>query len=125
MHGRHYTYNTSTSDFSCCLIIIIDISLPYSRRSFFGIINLFGPYIFNLVADRHQKRDARLTAEAKKVVVAHIAEMGPDVDEDYVRMKVQLELQTVFYEEYRCVRMPVAAYHLELTLPIIGAPILL
>jgi hypothetical protein len=89
--------------------LTVDTDLPYLRTSFFTIINLFGPTIFVVTANHYGRRDLLLTVAADEAIVARIAEKGPQANEDYIRVKIQLELQTVLCTEYRCALIPAMA----------------
>ena len=84
--------------------LIIDVN---HRRSFFGVIGLFGPEILAVVMARHCERDRRLRVEVNRVIEAHIADSseGPSSDNGYmIQLKTKLELETALYMEYRYVR---------------------
>jgi hypothetical protein len=79
------------------------LTCPCCRASFLEAIALFGSVIYVHVADHHRARDMRLIAEAEKVFIAYVTEQclelqSPEVD---VWFSIQLELQTILYEEYR------------------------
>ena len=61
--------------------------------------------IYVHVTNRHRERDMRLIAEAEKVFIAYVTErcFEPQSLEVDMWFSIQLELQTILYEEYRCV----------------------
>ena len=61
------------------------------------------------MANRLQKRDERLAAEAAKVIGEHVADRAPEATVAYVRLKILLEVQTILCTEYRFVCLPIKA----------------
>lgn len=83
------------------------MTLPFHARiSYFGIIRLFGPTIYALIATRLHKRDTDLATVAAETINAHVSDGVPEETVEYVRSKILLELQTILYTEYRCVQQP-------------------
>jgi len=85
-------------------IVITDAN---HRRSFFGVIRLFGPNIQEVVMTRYGDHDRRLRNEANRVIDARIADLvGPTAaNESYIRLKTKFELESALYVEYRYAKL--------------------
>ena len=88
-----------------CYLDVVIIDANY-RRSFFGVIRLFGPTILAVVMARHRERDTRLHNEADRVIDACIADLEAPISnrrKSLIRLKTKIELQTTLCTEYRYV----------------------
>ena len=55
------------------------------------------------VLDRHNGHDAQLYKEAENIISKFMEDEGPEADSTEITLKAYLEVQTILYEEYRCV----------------------